>query len=198
MITNKHIRQLKEAIDKINPIENECWSALKQTAFYRKLDKNEYFSGEGEFPKEFGFICNGIIRVFYLSENGEEWNKYFFKDNDFIAASLDPNKKSPTNLQALTSVTLICIPYPRFAELLGNFPQFNAFFQKLILNYLEKKQEKEIRFLSNKTTDNYLYFRENYPDFENIIPHYHIASYLGITPTQLSRIRKKLKKDQSH
>ncbi|NOX87795.1 MAG: Crp/Fnr family transcriptional regulator [Calditrichaeota bacterium] len=198
MIANKHIRQLKKAIDKINPIENECWSVLKQIAFYRKLDKNEYFSREGEFPKEFGFICNGIIRVFYLSENGEEWNKYFFRENDFIAAGPDPDKESPTNLQALTSVTLICFPYPKFTELLRKFARLNAFFQKLTLDYLEKKQEKEIRFLSNKTTDNYLYFRENYPDLEGTIPHYHIASYLGITPTQLSRIRKKLKKDQSH
>ena len=73
--------------------------------------------------------------------------------------------------------------------------QINVFIQKLTFEYLEQKQDREIRLLSEEAMSNYLMFRENFPDLENKIPHYHIASYLGITPTQLSRLRKKLEKN---
>ncbi len=192
-VEKKRISQFMKAVDNIYTPGDKCRARLESLLYYKKLTKNEYFSRENQFPKEFGFICSGILRMFYLSENGEEWNKHFFTENNFIAASIGPDKKSISNIQALTAVTLLCISYPEFVELLNEFEQFNVFLRKVIINYLDQKQEKEIRFLSDTTVNNYKYFIGKYPDLENTISHYHIASYLGITPTQLSRIRKKLK-----
>lgn len=190
MIKFKHMRQLRSAIDGIYPLGNACWAEIEAAAYYKNLPKNEYFSREDEFTKEIGFVCKGIMRMFYLSENGEEYNKHFFIEGNFFAASIDPDKKSISNIQALASTTLVCISYPQFAELLNKFEQFNSFFQKLMLHYLDQKQQKEIQFLSNTAADNYDYFKRKYPDLENKIPGYQVASYLGITPTQLSRIRR--------
>jgi CRP-like cAMP-binding protein len=190
MIEFKNILPFKSAIDDISPLGNACWAEIESVAYYKHLAKNEYFSREDQFTKEFGFVCKGIMRMFYLSEKGTEHNKYFFIENDFVAASIDPDKKSISNIQALASTTLICVPYPIFAKLLDKFKQFNTFFQKLMIGYLEQKQQKEIQFSSNTAVDNYDYFKKNYPDLENKIPLFHVASYLGITPTQLSRIRR--------
>ncbi|MEW5815032.1 MAG: Crp/Fnr family transcriptional regulator [Spirochaetota bacterium] len=193
MIEYKYMRQLRNAIENFYPLGNDCWADLESIIDCRMLAKNEHFSREGQFAKEFGFICSGIMRMFYLSEDGVEWNKHFFIENDFVVASIDPKKKSIVNIQALTPVTLICISYSKFMELIHKFPQVNLFLQKMMSAHLERKQEKEIRFLSNEAIDNYKYFNHKYPGLEKIIPLYHIASYLGITPTQLSRIRQQLK-----
>ena len=81
-------------------------------------------------------------------------------------------------------------------KLSSKYKEISLFIQKLTSSYLEQKQLREIRLLSENSLNNYLYFKEVYPDLENKIQHYNIARYLGITPTQLSRIRKKLSHQQ--
>jgi len=192
---DKHKYQLKISIESIHPLGNECWLEIEPLIYIKELDKNEYFSMEGQVTKDLGFICKGIMRIFYLNEKGEEWNKHFLQENDFVASSISPEKKSITNIQALSKVLILCIPYVELMKIANKHKQINVFIQKLTFEYLEQKQEREIRLLSENAMSNYLMFIENFPDFENKIPHYHIASYLGITPTQLSRLRKKLEKN---
>lgn len=197
MVMREHIDQFRAIIDGVSPLGDSCWSELIPVLYSRDLEKNEYFSKEGQYTKEYGFICQGVMRLFYLSEDGNEWNKYFFVENDFVAASIDPERESITRIQALTPVSLVCIPAEKFTELSDRFEQFRAFFQKMIFDYLDEKQDREIRFLSNEALDNYLYFQTKFPGLEDRIAHYHIASYLGITPTQLARVRKKLKNNEN-
>ena len=197
--TDKHkifkgmpLEQFKNSIEKIHPLGNECWASIEPLIYIKELDKNEYYSKEGQLTKDLGFIAEGILRIYYLNEKGEEWNKHFLQENDFVVASISPEKKSITNIQALSKVRILSIPYVGLMELADKYNQINIFIQKLTFKYLEQKQEREIRLLSEDALNNYLMFKESFPDFENQIPHYHIASYLGITPTQLSRLRKKI------
>ena len=157
----------------------------------KELDKSDYFSKEGQSIGDFGFVFSGILRIFYLNDKGEEWNKHFLRENNFIASSISPEKKSITNIQALTETVILCIPYAELVKLSTKYKEIDIFIQKLTFSYLEQKQDREISLLSEKAMNNYLNFIENYPGLENKIQHYHIASYLGITPTQLSRLRKK-------
>ena len=192
---DKYKTQFKTSIESIHPLGDECWSEIEPHIYTRELVRNEYFSKEGQLAKDLGFICDGILRIFYLNDRGEEWNKHFLQNNDFVASGISPEKKSITNIQALSKVFILSISYPKLMEIAKKYAQINVFIQKLTLNYLEQKQEREIRLLSEEAMSNYLIFSENFPGLENKIPHYHIASYLGITPTQLSRLRKKLKKN---
>ena len=190
--------QLESAIDAIHPVGDECFSKLKEIAKYRNLEKNDYFSKTGNFNKEFGFVVNGGLRIFYLSEDGQEHNKHFLLPNSFVTASIKEDKKSITNIQALFPTKLICFEFNSFISLSEIYKPLSTFIQKLIENYLEEKQHREIQLLSKMAKDKYLLFLDNYQELEEIIPHYHIASYLGITPTQLSRIRRELKNVSSH
>ena len=160
--------------------------------YIKELNKNDYFSKEGQSTKDLGFIFNGILRIYYLNEKGEEWNKHFLVENDFVASSISPEKKSITNIQALTKSTVLCIPYSEIVRISKTYNEISSFIQKLTFSYLEQKQDREISLLSEDAMNNYLSFKNIYPDLENEIQHYHIASYLGITPTQLSRLRKKI------
>jgi len=188
--------KLRTSIDKIYPLGNECWSEIEPLIYIKELDKNEYFSREGQFTRDLGLISNGILRVFYLNEKGEEWNKLFLQKNDFVAAGISPEKKSITNIQALSKTCILCIPYAELIKISTRHNEINSFIQKLTFEYLEQKQVREIRLLSEEAMSNYLVFRNDFPNLENRIPQYHIASYLGITPTQLSRLKKKMKMHQ--
>jgi CRP-like cAMP-binding protein len=192
--TEKHKIQIRKSIDNIYRIGNDCWSELEPLIYIKELDKNDYFSKEGQSTKDLGFIFNGILRIYYLNDKGEEWNKHFLQENDFVASSISPEKKSITNIQALTESIILCIPYSELMKLSTKYNEINSFIQKLTFSYLEQKQNREISLLSEESKNNYLTFKKSYPDLENKIQHYHIASYLGITPTQLSRLRKKIKK----
>lgn len=195
-LTDEHKMQLRTSIDRIYPLGNECWSEIEPFIYIKELDKNEYFSKEGQLTRDLGLISNGILRVFYLNEKGEEWNKLFLQKNDFVAAGISPERKSITNIQALSKAIIICIPYAELTKISTRHKEISSFIQKLTFAYLEQKQEREIRLLSEEAMNNYLLFRNAFPDLENKIQQYHIASYLGITPTQLSRLRKKMNSHQ--
>ncbi len=194
--TDKHKIQLRTSIDKIYPLGNECWSEIEPFIYIKELIKDEYFSKEGQSIRDLGLISNGILRIFYLNDKGEEWNKLFLQKNDFVAAGISLEKKSITNIQALSKTFILCIPYAELIRISTRHNEINLFIQKLTVAYLEQKQVREISLLSEEAMSNYLLFRKTFPDLENKISQYHIASYLGITPTQLSRLRKKMNKYQ--
>jgi len=195
-LVNNHINALKDAIFEVYPISNDCWNEIKALAHLKGINKGEYFSKEGEKAKGLGIILKGICRIFYLDENGNEWNKYFLQKNNFIASSISPEKYSITNIQALTDTEIIFLSLPKLLELSKIHNDLLIFIQKLTFSYLEQKQEREIKLLSETALSNYLTFKKDFPQLENKIQHFHIASYLGITPTQLSRLRKKLSHQQ--
>ena len=195
-LIKNHIEILKDAILEISPIANDCWEEIKSLAYLMKIDKGEYFSREGEKAKGLGIILKGICRIYYLDDNGNEWNKHFLQKNDFIASSISPEKFSITNIQALTDTEIIFLSLPKLLELSKKHNDLLVFLQKLTFSYLEQKQEREINLLSKTALDNYITFKKDFPTLENEIQHFHIASYLGITPTQLSRVRKKLPHQQ--
>ncbi len=196
--TVDQIQELREAIGNTQPLSHICWSELEPLVYIKELDQNDYFSKAGELTQCLGFVFSGILRIYYLNDKGEEWNKHFLRKNDFVASSISPEKKSITHIQALTKTTILCIPYLELTKLSNKYQEISAFIQKLTLNYLEQKQNREISLLSEKALNKYLIFKNIYPNLENKIQHYHIASYLGITPTQLSRLRKQNEKLALH
>lgn len=193
---NNHIEVLKDAIFDIYPISNNCWEEIKSLAYLKEINKGDYFSKEGEKARGLGIILKGICRIFYLDKNGNEWNKHFLQKNDFIASSISPEKYSITNIQSLTDTKIIFLSLPKLLELSKKHNDLLVFIQKLTFSYLEQKQDREIKLLSETAINNYLAFKKDFPELENEIQHFHIASYLGITPTQLSRVRKKLSHQQ--
>ena len=185
-------KEFRRSIDEIHPFGYQCWSEIEPLLYLKELDKNDFFSKVGDATRDLGFISSGILRIYYLDEKGREWNKHFLQENDFVASSISPDKNSITNIQALTKSTILCISYFELKRLASKCNEINLFIQKLTFSYLEQKQFREIGLLSEEAMNNYLAFRKIYAKLEDEIPHYHIASYLGITPTQLSRLRKKI------
>ena len=172
-------------------LSSNCQSLILQQGYRKILKTNQYFSKEGAYPKEIGLVQTGLLRIYYLDEEGKEWNKAFLQNTNFVMATPNVEEKSSTYIQALLPTQLFCISIEDWQKIALQFPELKDVHQQVLLQYMKEKQKREINLLSKDARQRYAAFQQQFPDLEERIPHYHIASYLGITPTQLSRIRKK-------
>jgi len=133
------------------------------------------------------------VRAFYRNDDGSEYNKTFFTSSNFIAAysSLITNQKGLINFQCLTDCTIYIADYSKIVALYDSHPMIERLSRMLAEQIFVSKEKREIELVTMNATQRYKIFQEEHPGLENQIPQYHIASYLGVSPTQLSRIRGK-------
>ena len=186
------IQQFKSILDSIQPLKEHSWLDFKSCLYEKHLDSEDFFSTENSPPKEMGFIVDGMLRMFYIDDKGNEWNKDFFLPSHFVIGNINPKSKTLFATQALKNTYLLCISFQNFTDLCNRSIEINNLYLKFMSKYFEEKQLKETQFLALNAQDRYLQFLKQFPKLQEEIPHYHIASFLGITPTQLSRIRKKI------
>ena len=183
------------AFQHISPITEAAWEDMSVLLQTMELRRNDYLVRAGSKVRDCYLLQDGVIRVYY-SKEGNEYNKTFFTPGMFPTAltALLSDAPAAISFQALLPCQLIKFSYAGFR---GLFKKHRCL-ETLLLRILEavwiKKERHDIQMVTNDATTNYLIFRETYPDLENQIPQYHIASYLGITPIQLSRIRAQLAK----
>ena len=184
-----------KSLNKISPISSEAWNDLENLFNPIKLKRNEYLAREGSKVSSCYLLKEGVIRVFYNKE-GNEYNKTFFAPGMFptpITALLS-DSPSALSFQALLPVKIIQFSYKKFRGLFEKHRCLETFLLAVMQQEWIKKERHDIQMVTNDATTNYLIFRKEYPGLESLIPQYHIASYLGITPIQLSRIRAQLTK----
>lgn len=157
------------------------------------LKKNEYLAIEGEYSTRFVFITKGVMRAFFRNNNGNEYNKTFFTEPNFVGAfsSLVTKQQNLINIQCLTDCAVLIADYQQVTNLYNSFPKIERFARILAEHYFVTKETREIELVMLDASERYVIFQKKHPNLEHLIPQYHIASYLGITPTQLSRIRAK-------
>jgi CRP-like cAMP-binding protein len=140
------------------------------------------------------FIVRGILRGFYRSYDGAEVNVAFYTENNVLPPHYFRTKKglSNLNIQALSDVVVASFNTERFSALRYKHESLMKYGNIIVERELEYKTEREILLLTKNAEERYRSFREMYPGLETHISQYHVASYLGITPVSLSRIRKSL------
>lgn len=187
--------EIHRYLNSISPITDAAWIDFETLLNTSTLERNAYLLREGENAHLCYLLLDGVIRVFYSNE-GNEYNKTFFIKGMFptpITALLS-GEPSHLSFQALTDCNLIQFSYKKFRNLFEKHRCIESLMLRIMEHEWINKERHDIRMVTNDATTNYLIFREEYPDLENLIPQYHIASYLGITPIQLSRIRAQLVK----
>lgn len=165
------------------------------TSFFSEvqLKKNEYFANEGEFSSQLAFISTGVMRAFFRNKSGDEYSKTFFTPSNFVAAysSITTKQKNSINIQCLTDCTLFIADFKQLSSLYREYPKFESLARIMAEYKFYIKEKREIELVTLDASQRYEIFKKEHPGLENLINQYHIASYLGITPTQLSRIRAK-------
>ncbi|UOB18627.1 Crp/Fnr family transcriptional regulator [Abyssalbus ytuae] len=171
--------------------ENEIFQIMELFE-YKEYQAGEHLFKIGEKNKQIGFVCKGVLRSYNLDDDGNENTLFFSTENDFVIGNLSPRMKCSFTKQSLTETTLLVANYQDYYDIIiknNNLLEFHENLFRTIHNKVGNRISKD--FFSN-SLKRYEMFLKNYPGLLNRIPHYHIANYLGITPTQLSRIRKKI------
>lgn len=159
------------------------------------LEKGEYFLMAGDVPQYIGFVISGLLRLFYIDSGGMEINKHFCVENTLAISysAFLQREESKFYIQALEDTKLLAIDYETYVDLLDSHICWQIVARKLAQMLFILKEKRESEFLLSDARQRYLQFLEDYPNLESRLSQYHIASYLGITPESLSRIRSGLK-----
>lgn len=194
------MEDLEKYINQFGIIKKEVFNELKKCFHTKELKKNEFFTREGEYSNEIGFLKDGIIRAYFKDETGKEFTKQFFISPSIIGAytSIITSKPNKINHQALTKCTMLIADYNLILKLYDKHHSLERIGRKIAEFHYVKKEEKLIEHAVLCAEKRYANLKNNFPAIENKIPQYHIASYLGISPTQLSRIRKKISNFSLH
>ncbi len=183
-------------LNKISPLSQEAIHSLSQLFVPSVLKEEEFFIAEGKYAREIGFLETGVARAFFVNNEGKEYNKQFFVGPTLIGAytSLLTKQKNKIAQKTLTECKIWKAPFYEIELLYSKFHDFERLGRKIAEFYFLEKEKKEIEMALLDAEKRYLILREEFPDLEMKIPQYHIASYLGISATQLSRVRNKMAK----
>lgn len=184
---------LKSSLVKIISLDEPEWAAFAALFDQRLLDRHALFAVENRKETEIGFLETGVIRAFYRNGEGAEYNKKFFVPGEFFGAytALVTNQPSKINLEALTPCKVYVANYSAITALFEQHRKIETLARLVAQQFYIEKEKREIELALLQADERYQIFRNSYPGLEAVVPQYHIASYLGITPTQLSRIRAK-------
>ncbi|SDL80333.1 Crp/Fnr family transcriptional regulator [Chryseobacterium taihuense] len=159
----------------------------------KNYKKNQPILQFGETEKELRFLDSGIIREFYAN-NGKEKNIGFFLANEFVTDFYSFVSEKPTrkNQECVTDVQIRTLTKEKFLHFLKEYSCGKLFVDEIFQRIIEKKEQDEFGQFINTAEENYKILLQHQPIWLQQIPQYHIASYLGITPETLSRIRKRI------
>ena len=186
---------LKKTLESYSPISEETWRAFRGISKFRTLTKHSILYRAGEVPDSYAFVYQGLIRCFVCDAKGSEYNKNFFDEGMFPGSMTALLTSTPSVLvfEAVEDVLIIEINFVAYRKLMIEKDDLKLFqIYYLEKNWLLAKDAREIEIVQDDATARYLRFIEQYPSLVGRLPQYHIASHLGITPPQLSRIRKNL------
>lgn len=186
---------LRESLESYAPISEATWQSLESFVVFRKLKKQSLLYSAGKVPNSFAFVYQGLVRCFICDAKGNEYNKTFFDEGKFPGSMTALLTKTPSALsfETLENTLIIEIDFQSYRKLMLEREDLKLFqIYYLEKNWLLAKDAREIEIVQEDASARYLRFLNTYPSLVERIAQYHIASHLGITPTQLSRIRKKL------
>ncbi len=151
----------------------------------------------GQIAKNIHFVCKGALRAYVTDYDGNIYNKNIFLETDFAGSTVSYLLGAPSNftLEALESTILISLDYKKYRHFIDNNTDLKNFYIAYLENHwVIEKEQREVSLVMENATERYLELLSKYPDIDRRIQQLHLASHLGVTPTQLSRIRKELKK----
>ena len=173
-------------------ISDEIENKLKAIITERKLVKGEVILTNNSLKKEHIFVASGCLRSFYKADNGKEHTIQFAIKNWWISdyITLYTDQKSLISIESLTHSKVLIIQNKDIENFYTEFPEFEVFQRKNFERRIATLQKRILSLLTLTGAEKYNQFINDYKAFEKIIPNYQIASFLGVTPESLSRIRK--------
>ena len=191
-----YFSQLSDSLSGFGFTDESERDKVKDFCAPRSYAKGDMLHRSGESADSVFFICSGLVRFFYITEEGKEHNKSFSKENQFVGATQNTVLPEPSRfyIQALEPTQTLSISLLGLNTLYLQSLQWANFGRLFMETLVVKKIRREESLLLDSAEERYKCFLEQEPDLVGRLPLYHIASFLGITDVALSRIRKRIKK----
>jgi CRP-like cAMP-binding protein len=186
-----YVEMFRLHLQKQNSLPDDVIDAVVNMSKPRKYEKGEIFSKQGEISDKTAYNCSGIFSVSSTQEEGTLFVANFLKEGEFVQGAFEIFKPNSFTIQALCDCVVVEFSKKVVHDMYLQYPQLGEFARCIVEKYFVAYAAHMIQIGTSKAEDNYLQFRNNFQGEEDRIPQHLIAAYLGITPTQLSRIRKK-------
>ena len=193
---------MKRNFDFLNSIENiseETFSDFVKITEFKRIPAGTKIINYEEVPSKIYLLVSGIIRCYLSTESGKEFNKSFYLPSSFLASLTALIKKKPSLFvfETLSDCKIYEIDYSELMKLCKDNPSLKNLHIKILEKVYVNYEKRLVELISLNASDRYLELKKLIPNIDDMISQYHIASYLGITPVQLSRIRKKIKRNEA-
>ena len=168
---------------------------IQSKVVLKSIRKEEYYHEAGKIPREVIFLTEGILRINYYNNKGDDVTKYFIEENNFVADIHSYNQGVPSTeyVQAVTDCTYIAFSKSVMDELSMTIIGWDAIISKITAKGLAEKVNRISPMMAADAKEKYLKFLADFPTLANRIPLSQLASYLGITQSSLSRIRRTIR-----
>jgi CRP-like cAMP-binding protein len=187
----------KESFNYVNTfttVTEPVFNILYEAAVYRKLKPGETLLKQGKVPNKIYLMTKGIVRAYLVLENGKEITTRLFNPNMFFASFKALLNKKPSRIiyEALTESEVLELDFNTLSNISHSHLEVMNLYAKVLEDIIIRGEARFIALSSTDATKRYLDLRKRIPNLDNSIPQYQIASSIGVTPVQLSRIRAKL------
>jgi CRP-like cAMP-binding protein len=180
--------------DSYVPMTGEEKNDLTLRVKERSMKRKEVFLQDGQVCHYHGFVISGCLRTYAIDPAGKEHNLQFAAENDWVVdlSSFYSGKPSKLFIETLEPSHLLLIDKSDMIDLYKIQVKFIRYFKVIFENKFVEMQNRVLQNISSTAEERYLAFLERYAHLSNRIPSIHIASYLGVTPEFLSKVRKDL------
>lgn len=189
-----HIIPVKEYFESYLPLADEEVEVLAQFMTSRQVKRRQFILQENDVCTHYTFIVKGCFKMYKVDAQGKEYNLQFAIENQWILdiGSFHSEQPSELYIEALEPSLILQLQKPNLLHLYRNHPKFDRNFRVMIENQYIKLQQRVLQNISTTAEEKYTRFMEDYPQLFNRISNVQIASYLGVTPEFLSKIRKRI------
>jgi len=189
--------RLIEYIESYVSLTEEEKEIVRSAYQAKQLDKKEFLFKQGERCETEAFVLSGTLRVFYSDSKGQEHVLNFALPDWWVGdlASFYDGHPAFVSVQALEQSELLVIDPEQKEKLLKEVPKLERMFRIVIQKHLSSLQNRFLASISETADQRYKNLLERIPNIEQLVAQHQIASYLGILPESLSRMKRKLIKD---
>lgn len=182
------------------PLDADEIGLLEGRVSERKIKRRQFLLQEGDVCKHYSFVVEGCFKMYGVGKKGTEHNIQFSAENEWIAdiGSFHSEKPSKLFIEAIEPSLILQIKKQDLLFLYVNLPKFDRNFRVIIEDKFIELQNHVLQNISSTAEERYLAFLEQYPKLAMRLPNTQIASYLGITPEFLSKVRKDLSLKQTY
>ncbi len=191
------VQQFRRTLAALGLHDDAEFEPVTQFCSVMRFAAGEHLHRAGDLAERVYFICSGLVRFYYLTEDGGEHNKSFSVQNQFAGALQRSHQPEPSRyyIEALEPTTVVGISLSGLDSLYTRSLVWANVGRLYMESVAVRKAQREGEFLLDSAEQRYRRFLEENASLADRLPLYHIASYLGITDVALSRIRRRMKNE---